>query len=159
MRVGTRFLPTLNAAGSYQVKNTEQESDSPFSFGDTDNRTHNGQITLNWTLFDGFKMFINNSRFQELEKLGEYQSRNSIENSVIGILRSYYNVVQQKQLLGVFKNSLEKCLNSLYLNKPDFTFQVCVVDNASSESIKGMENQFDNVDFIFNKKTPCQISC
>jgi len=101
------FLPTINATGIYNVKNTEQDSDSPFSFGDTDNRTQNGQITLNWTLFDGFKMFINNSRYRELEKLGEYQSRNSIENSVIGILRVYYNVVQQKQLLEVFKNSLE----------------------------------------------------
>jgi len=100
------FLPTLNASGIYQVSNTEQDSDSPFSFGDTDNRTQKGQITLNWTLFDGFKMFIDNSRYRELEKLGEYQSRNSIENSVIGILRSYYNVVQQKQLLEVFKNSL-----------------------------------------------------
>ena len=101
------FLPTLNATGSYQEKNTEQESDSPFSFGDTDNRTQNGQISLNWTLFDGFRMFVDNSRYRELEKLGEFQSRNSIENSVIGILRAFYNVVQQKQLLGVFKNSLE----------------------------------------------------
>ena len=101
------FLPTLNATGAYTVKNTEQDSDSPFTFGDTDNRTQNGQISLNWTLFDGFKMFIDNSRYRELEKLGEYQSRNSIENSVINILRSYYNVVQQKQLLDVFRNSLE----------------------------------------------------
>jgi len=42
-----------------------------------------------------------------LAKLGEYQSRNAIENSLIGILRAYYNVVQQKQLLEVSKNSLE----------------------------------------------------
>jgi outer membrane protein len=101
------FLPTVNATGAYNVKNTEQDSDSPFTFGDTDNRTQNGQITLNWTLFDGFKMFIDNSRYRELEKLGEYASKNSIENSVIGILRSYYNVVQQKRLLEVFKNSVE----------------------------------------------------
>lgn len=101
------FLPTLNATGSYQVRNTEQDTDSPFTFGDTDNRTQTGQISLSWTIFDGFKMFVDNSRYHELEKLGEYQSRNSIEISVIAILRAYYNVVQQKQLLGVFKNSLE----------------------------------------------------
>lgn len=101
------FLPTLNATGAYTVSNTEQDTDSPFSFGDTDNRTKNAQISLNWTLFDGFKMFIDNSKYNELQKLGEYQSRNAIENSVIGILRNYYNVVQQKQLLEVLKNSSE----------------------------------------------------
>jgi len=101
------FLPTLNATGAYTVSNSEQDTDSPFSFGDTDNRTKNAQVTLNWTLFDGFKMFIDNSKYNELEKLGEYQSRNAIENSVIGILRNYYNVVQQKQLLEVSKNSLK----------------------------------------------------
>jgi outer membrane protein TolC len=101
------FLPILNATGTYNVSNSEQDTDSPFSFGDTDNRTKNAQLTLNWTLFDGFKMFIDNSRYNELAKLGTYQSRNTIENSVIGILRAYYNVVQQKQLLEVSKNSLE----------------------------------------------------
>ena len=101
------FLPTLNATGTYTVSNSEQDTDSPFSFGDTDNRTQNAQISLNWTLFDGFKMFIDNSKYNELQKLGEYQSRNAIENSVIGILRAYYNVVQQKQLLEVSKNTLE----------------------------------------------------
>ena len=83
------FLPTLNATGAYAVSNSEQDTDSPFSFGDTDNRTANAQITLNWTLFDGFKMFIDNLKYNELQKLGEYQSRNAIENSVIGILRAY----------------------------------------------------------------------
>jgi len=101
------FLPTLNASGNYNVSNSEQDTDSPFSFGDRDNRTQNAQISMNWTLFDGFKMFIDNSRYNELAKLGEYQSRNAIENSLIGILRAYYNVVQQKQLLEVSKNSLE----------------------------------------------------
>lgn len=101
------FLPTLNASGAYNVSNSEQETNSPFSFGDTDNRTKNAKITLSWTLFDGFKMFIDNKKYNELARLGEYQSRNTIENSVIGILKTYFNVVQQKQLLEVAKNTLE----------------------------------------------------
>jgi outer membrane protein len=109
------FLPTLNASGTYSIKNTEQDSDSPFTFGDTDNRTKNAQLALNWTLFDGFKMFIDNSKYNELAKLGEYQSRNAIENTVIGILRAFYNVIQQKQLLEVSKNSLE--ISSLRMEK------------------------------------------
>ena len=100
------FLPSLNATGNYQLSKSEQETNSPFSFGNSDTRNANGQISLNWTLFDGFKMFIDNSKYKELAKLGEFRSRNIVENMVVSILRAYFNVVQQQQLLDVAKSSL-----------------------------------------------------
>ena len=95
------FLPTIDATGSYEFLMANQETNSPFSFGESDTRAFNSQLVLSWTLFDGFKMFVTKNRFRELAKLGEYQTRNIIENMVVAILRAYFNLVQQEQLLDV----------------------------------------------------------
>ena len=55
------FLPTLDLFGNAQYLDSEQETNSPFSFGNSKTESWSGQILLNWTLFDGFGMFINKS--------------------------------------------------------------------------------------------------
>jgi outer membrane protein TolC len=100
------FLPTLAVSANHQYASSLQETNSPFSFGDSKTRSTGGQISIDWTLFDGFKMFTTNRRFRELAKLGEYQARNLIENTSVAILRAYFKVVQQEELLDVAKNSM-----------------------------------------------------
>jgi len=109
------FLPTLDALGSYRYSSSEQETNSPISFGNSTSQNLSGSISLNWTLFDGFQMFANRSRYNELAKLGEYQARYQIENTVVAILRAYFNLVQQEQLLNVAKNSRD--VSETRLNK------------------------------------------
>jgi outer membrane protein len=111
------FLPTLDASGSYQQSSNSVETNSPFGFGDTDRETWNGQIQLNWTLFDGFKMFADRKRYIQLAELGEYQARNNIENTVVAIMRSYFNLVQQEQLLAVAESTL--AISQIRLNKAE----------------------------------------
>jgi len=101
------FLPTLDVTGNHQYASSKQETNSPFSFGDSDTRLTAGQVSLGWTIFDGFKMFTSNRKFKQLAKLGDYQARNIIENTSVAILRAYFNVVQQEELLDVAKNSME----------------------------------------------------
>jgi outer membrane protein TolC len=101
------FLPTLDLNGNYQKAKADQETNSPFSFGSTTSDNLGGRLSLNWTLFDGFGMFVNNDQYKQLAILGEYQSRNIIETTVVAILSSYYNLVQQEQLLDVARNAKE----------------------------------------------------
>ncbi len=109
------FLPTLDALGNYQLRSSEQETNSPIGFGNSTSQNLNGIISLNWTLFDGFQMFANKSRYDELAKLGEYQARYQIENTVVGILAAYFNLVRQEQLLEVAKNARD--VSETRLNK------------------------------------------
>lgn len=109
------FLPTLDALGNYRLSSSEQETNSPIGFGNSTSQNLSGSISLNWTLFDGFQMFANRSRFNELAKLGDYQARYQIENTVVGILAAYFNLVQQEQLLDVAKNSRD--VSETRLNK------------------------------------------
>jgi outer membrane protein TolC len=101
------FLPTLDLLGNYQKSKVDQSTNSPFSFGSTTSDNLGGRISLNWTLFDGFGMFVNNDQYDQLATLGEYQSRNIIETTVVAILSAYYNLVQQEQLLDVALNAKE----------------------------------------------------
>ncbi len=101
------FLPVLDVNASYRLAHSKQETNSPFSFGNSDTKNLNAGVVINWTLFDGFRMFTTNSQFRELAKLGEFQARNSIERSVVAILIGFLNVVQQEELLDVVKNALE----------------------------------------------------
>lgn len=109
------FLPKVDLTGSYGYTDTEQETNSPFSFGNTQTTSISGSIALNWTLFDGFKMFANNRYYQSLEKLSEETTKNVIENNVIGISRAFFNLVRAKQLydsgdstLAISKKRFEK---------------------------------------------------
>lgn len=101
------FLPTADATGSYQYGQTKQESNSPFSFGDSETKTTSAAASLNWTLFDGFQMFVNNERYVALAMLGKDQARMQIENTAVAILAAYFNLVQQEQLLDVAGKALE----------------------------------------------------
>ena len=101
------FLPTLDLSGNIQNSTANQQTNSPFSFGNSRSNNLGGQISLNWTLFDGFSMFVNKDQYDQLAKLGEYQARNLIESTVVTILSAYFNLVQQEQLLEVAKNASE----------------------------------------------------
>ncbi|MDT8323431.1 MAG: TolC family protein [Bacteroidota bacterium] len=101
------FLPTLDASGSWSLAHSEQETNSPFSFGNSDTRTASAQLALNWTLFDGFRMFAENARYSELARLGETQTRNTIEQTVVGIVAAYMRAVQETRLL----DALSRVLN------------------------------------------------
>jgi len=104
--IGTaRFLPVIDTLGNYRYDASNDNTGAPLNFGNSDSRTYGSQLSLNWTLFDGFGMFANKARFDELAKFGEYEARNNIENTVVGIMIAYFNLVQQEQLLDVALNT------------------------------------------------------
>ncbi len=116
------FLPTLDAMGDATISENNEETNSPFSFGSTNTKSYMGNLSLNWALFDGFKMFINKRKFDQLTELGYDQARNQIESSVVEIMRTYFNLVQQSQLLDVAKNNLE--ISKSRLNKEEVRISI-----------------------------------
>jgi outer membrane protein len=97
------FLPSvsLNASTTYSNNNTNQE----YSTGLIINRNGvvsqgiNSGIALNWTIFDGLRMFATRERLNQLQAQGEYNVKIQIENSVASTVNTYYDVVKQKQLI------------------------------------------------------------
>ncbi len=101
------FLPVIDNSNTLRYNSTNPITGSPLSFSESVTRVVGGQITLNWTLFDGFKMFVDRSRYNELATLGEFEARNTIENTVVAIMEGFFDLVQQEQLLDVARDTLE----------------------------------------------------
>ncbi len=99
----TAFLPTLNGTAT-KLWNV---NDQKVRLANGDKREGKGihsstttaAVNLNWTLFDGLKMFASRDRINEIVKLGELSIRNDVVNTVANVINTYYNIVRQKQQL------------------------------------------------------------
>jgi outer membrane protein TolC len=61
-------------------------------------------VSLNWTLFDGLKMFATREKLMEQEALGALNLKSQIVNTVAAVINSYYGIVRQKELLRALSN-------------------------------------------------------
>lgn len=97
------FIPRLNATTGVTWNNTATKQE--FVNGTTRDTSGikgnniNGNVTLNWTLFDGLKMFATRNKLESIRNLGELAMKDQLQNSIATIIGGYYNIVQQKQQL------------------------------------------------------------
>ena len=99
------FLPTVNFSNNFQLNRSDQSTNSPFAFGNSNTRSFGSQVSLNWTVFDGFRMFNNMDRYEKLSRLGAIQTKVALERTVVEIFVAYFNLVRQEQLLDVLHNA------------------------------------------------------
>lgn len=97
------FLPRLNASATkvWNVNAQKQELANGTKRDTSGLKSNNLQaaINLNWTLFDGMKMFATRDRLAELESLGALGVKNQMVNTVANVVSNYYSIVRQKQQL------------------------------------------------------------
>jgi len=101
------FLPSVNAQASVGRNEAEVETNSPFSFGDTETENLSAQVGFDWTIFDGFQMFAQRKRFNQLAKLGQAEAKGMIEATVVAISGAFFSAVTEEQLLDVAGQTLE----------------------------------------------------
>jgi len=97
------FIPRVNAAAGTVWNNNSQKQ----TLADGTKRDQSGlrsnninsQVALNWTLFDGLKMFVLRDKAEQLLAFGELEIKNQIVNTVATVINNYYNIVRQKQQL------------------------------------------------------------
>ncbi len=104
------FLPRLNATTGLVFNNNNQKQ----AFSDGTKRQSSGiksnniqgSVQLNWTLFDGFKMFATRDKLAQFVQLGELNIKNQMVTSVASTITNYYNIVRQKQLLKAIEEQM-----------------------------------------------------
>lgn len=94
------FLPRLNATAS-KVWNTnaqKQELSNGVTRDTSGIKSNNLQasINLNWTLFDGLRMFATRDRIIQTDSLGSLVVKNQVINTVGDIVTTYFNIVRSK---------------------------------------------------------------
>jgi len=97
------MLPRVN--GIITNNNTILNIDQTFANGNeveidgAKNLNINYGIGLEWTLFDGFRMFARHNQLKEIQKLGETELKVSILSKVSQVYETYFQLVNQQQLL------------------------------------------------------------
>ena len=104
------FLPRVNGSTGFVFNNNDQLQ--KFSDGTKRERKGirsnnlSGAVQLNWTLFDGYKMFATRDKLGEFVKLGELNLKNHMVTSIAAVINNYYSIVHQKQQLKAVEDQM-----------------------------------------------------
>lgn len=107
-----QFLPGISAEASqnFDVENIEQQRDPanpPIVNRNARSNQFTASVNLQWTIFDGMRMFISYKMLQELEKMGNLNLRATITSKIADISRGYYLIVLQKEKIAVLENTVD----------------------------------------------------
>lgn len=105
------LLPRLNGSTGLVLNNNDQYQ----KFNDGTIRERNGilsnnlssSVSLNWTLFNGLKLYTSREKALSIQQLGSLELRNSVINTLALVINTYYGVVQQKQQLKAIEEQLQ----------------------------------------------------
>jgi outer membrane protein len=118
------MLPELavSTSDNYSRNNVAQN----YSSGETNSYTNSGANSfnagaeLNWTLFDGGKMFITKNKLSEIQALGEIEFRDQVLQTVFNVIVAYYEVVREKQQLVSINEVISKNESIVTILKTSF---------------------------------------
>lgn len=99
---------TANVVDNNNVQNTSQTRIDG-TVNELDNAKNNNLtygVGLDWTIFDGFKMFAKLDQFKTLQKLGEAELKLTIITKISDVNATYYDLVQQQQQLAALDSSI-----------------------------------------------------
>ena len=118
------FYPRLNANAGVTFNNNNQKQTLADGTKKESNgirsNTINSSLNLNWTLFDGMKMFITRKRLNELMNLGELQIKNQVITTVADVMRLYYDIIRQEQQLKAIEEQMQLSEERLKLSQYKF---------------------------------------
>lgn len=110
-RANAGMLPVVT--GSFNMNNSISNSTQERTDGTVQeltnarNNSMNYGVNLQWTVFDGFSMFARYDRLKEIQKQGESELKMNIVTLAGQVLVTYYNLIQQHQILEAYRTAVE----------------------------------------------------
>lgn len=120
------ILPNLNAvvtenSSILDTKQTQQDG-SIRELDGAKNMNLSYGVALNWTIFDGFRMFARYEQLKELQKLGDAELKLAIFTKVSDVISTYYDLAQQKQQLTALDTAI--VISNLRLTTADNRYRI-----------------------------------
>lgn len=104
------MLPTVTASifdnNSVQNSSQTRQDGTQTELDNAKNNTLTYGVGLNWTIFDGLRMFARLDQLKELQKLGEAQLKLVVITRISDVNASYYDLVQQQQQLAALDSTI-----------------------------------------------------
>lgn len=127
-------------AGRYPTVSLSGNSNNKSDFNDADNYTNlqlSGGVTLNWTLFDGFRVNITKQRLAELENMTKGYTAVLVEGTLQSVIATYYNVLLEQEILQVYKENAQ-----LSKDRADYQQMRKDIGNAVSYEVLQASNSY-----------------
>ncbi|MBC5838080.1 TolC family protein [Flavobacterium muglaense] len=119
------MLPTATASvtqnNNLQNLSQTRSDGTTTSLDNAKSNSLNYGLGLDWTIFDGFKMFAKKEQLEQLQKLGETQLKLTIITKISDVQAAYYNLVQQQQQLAALDTTIVISNQRVNLAKNRFT--------------------------------------
>ncbi len=104
------MLPKVNAVAdnNNSIQNIDQtRSDgTQLSKDNAKNTSVTYGVQLDWTIFDGLRMFSRYDQLQEIKKRSDAELKLAVLGTVSDVMTTYYDLVQQKQQLNALDSTL-----------------------------------------------------
>ena len=127
--------PTINL-NLAQNNTISDQSNNPTAFIIKNiSNSLDGGVGLNWTVFNGFSVRANKIKLEQLQAQSEGNVALLIENTIHGIVLSYYQIKLQRDQLSLLKNILE-------LSRKKYQFQKKEIEMGLGVTIDLL--QFEN---------------
>lgn len=114
---------TANVVDNNSIQNTSQTRQDG-TVNELDNAKNNNLtygVGLDWTVFDGFKMFAKLEQLKALQKVGEAELKLTIITKISDVNATYFDLVQQQQQLSAVDSSIVISNQRLDLAKNRYT--------------------------------------
>jgi outer membrane protein len=109
------FLPTIeaNAGQNYTISTTNSKylTGAEKNVQNATGKNFNAGVVLDWTLFDGFRMFISKDMLETLDAMGQTQARIAVESTIGQIIITYFGIVQEKKLVQALREAAQLSLD------------------------------------------------
>ncbi len=118
------MLPELDIDAGYNKSKTNSKQNYASgtsidrSGAESENKT--ASLELNWTVFDGFKMFHSYSRLAMQNNIGQNELKQQVENSVAEVSDAYYDIVRQKLNHNVLREAVDISTERLHIAEQNF---------------------------------------
>ena len=104
------FMPQVNGTASTVWNDNKQklqfQDATRNNSGNAKSNSTAASVQLNWTLFDGTRMFATRERVRVLADQGELLVKNQVVNTIADVITNYYDIVRQKQQLKAIQEQM-----------------------------------------------------
>lgn len=99
---------TWGTAGRYPTIGFSASSNNNAELiNNTKGNTITAGLSLNWTLFNGFRVVVTKNKLEQYQELAKGRSGVVVENTIQNVILGFYNILLQQKRLEVLKNLMQ----------------------------------------------------
>jgi outer membrane protein TolC len=104
------YLPSATAAGGANISYNAGENETvqgTFEFDPAEAYSYSASLGVNYTIFNGLGRMYNYKQLKERHSLTELQAKQIIENTLISLSSSYFQIGQLTENVSMFRSALD----------------------------------------------------